>query len=230
MKVIAMLISILLCHFSYGQFAIVADNDGYVNVRADTGLGSKIKDTLHNDHVVYCFDPTGRWISIEYSTGKYSWINGYIYHDRLKRISDFENIPRTSRDACRFGKDSLIVEVTAKPFIKSNYHLTYDKGSLQLVNGKGYLGTDGEVPKTTYKSIIVTIGSKMIELPRAAPGRYEAICCRWTMCRMKISPIFEYALIAPCYSSQEVKSISIQSIFPTRVGNGSKTKAASSNG
>jgi len=89
MKIIALLVSILLCHFSYGQFAIVADNDGYVNVRVDTGLGSKITDTLH-------------------------------------------------------------------------------KGALQLVNGKGYLGTDGEVPKRTYKSIIVTIGSKIIELPRAA--------------------------------------------------------------
>ncbi|HXB05569.1 MAG TPA: hypothetical protein VNW04_00590 [Puia sp.] len=153
------------------QFALVQDKDGYSNIRKDTGLGSKIIDTLHNGHFVYCLEATGRWVSIDYSRKKYMETGGYIFHDRVKLISDFEKIPRISKGKYLFGKDSIKVEVTAQPFVKSRYRITYSRqnpGSIESINGKRVWGTDGELPKTTYKSIVVTWGNREITLPAEA--------------------------------------------------------------
>ncbi|GGB26447.1 hypothetical protein GCM10011511_58000 [Puia dinghuensis] len=153
------------------QFAIIADKDGYSNIRIDTGLGSKINDTLHNSHFIYCFEPKGRWISINYSTKKRDQLYGYVFHDRIKLISDYEKIPRISKDKYLFGKDSLKVEVTAQPFVRAHYRLTHSKenpGTIDAINGKQYWGTDGELPKTAYKSITITWGEREMVLPQSA--------------------------------------------------------------
>jgi len=41
-----------------GQFAVIADKDGYVNVRKETKIGNNIIDTLRNGHLIYCFENT----------------------------------------------------------------------------------------------------------------------------------------------------------------------------
>jgi hypothetical protein len=39
---------------------------------------------------------------------------------------------------------------------------------IEFINGKQYWGTDGELPKSEYKSIIIQIGARKISLPLAA--------------------------------------------------------------
>ena len=42
------------------------------------------------------------------------------------------------------------------------------KSRIKLINGKQYWGTDGEMPKSEYKSIIIDFGRRKIILPKVA--------------------------------------------------------------
>jgi len=126
MKCILISISILVAHLSFAQFAIVSDKDGFSNIRKTAGPGGKIIDTLNNGHFVYCLETKDDWTNINY-TKKRQDPNGYIYHDRLKRIADYENIPRLVGSDSIFSKDSLKIILSGQPFKRSNYRLTYYK-------------------------------------------------------------------------------------------------------
>lgn len=170
MKLILGLYSLFLSLTSFSQFAIIADKDGYVNVRQEGASGSKIVDTLHNDHLVFIMERKGNWTNIDYSIRKND-LNGYIYSDRLIRIDTYPKIPATTKDGPSYAKDSILVQITTRKFIPSNYRITYIKESpkyIQLINGRPYFGTDGEMPRMAYKSITVTIGERKIVLPERA--------------------------------------------------------------
>lgn len=172
MKIIFLIfLSFLSCR-SFGQMAIIADKDGYSNVRTSAEKGSKILDTLHNGHFVFCFETKGNWANIDYST-KGKELNGNIYHDRLKFISDYESIPALTKqnNSATYGKDSIKIIVTAEKFDKFKYRVSYSKGSdsqIRFINGKQYWGTDGEQPKTEYRSILIIFGNRTINLPGVA--------------------------------------------------------------
>ena len=67
-----------------GDYAVVKDKDGYVNIRAKENVKSKIVGTLPNNTLVYGFfdkefNPTN-WIEVD---------KGYVHQSRLKKIFDF---------------------------------------------------------------------------------------------------------------------------------------------
>ena len=133
-------------------------------------MESKVVDTLHNGHFVYCFETKGNWISIDYAKKKQE-LNAYVYHDRVKNVSDYEKIPALADYDSVFVKDSIKITISTRPFVRSRYHLTHFKDSpkyIQLIDGKQYWGTDGEMPTTEYKSIHITLGNKELILPKAA--------------------------------------------------------------
>src|SRR5215831_13254846 len=170
----ALLIFPFLISVAYGQFAYISDKDGYVNVRKGAANTERILDTLRNGHLIYCLEKKGNWTSVWYYTKKYKEeLYGYVYRDRLHLITDYENIPETSREFNKYvlGKDSIKVTVSAKKFDRSKYRFTYNKDanpSILFINGKQYWGTDGEMPKTEYSSIIIQIGARKITLPPSA--------------------------------------------------------------
>ncbi|WDF48423.1 hypothetical protein PQ459_08080 [Chryseobacterium sp. KACC 21268] len=89
MKIIASFIFILIMsQTAFGQFAIISDKDGFVNVRSTAEIGNNICDKLENGFVVYSFEPNGNWINVDYKK-KGKELNGYIYKDRIKFITDF---------------------------------------------------------------------------------------------------------------------------------------------
>jgi hypothetical protein len=173
---IALLVIVLLTKFSFGQLAIISDKDGYSNVRTSAESGGKISDTLHNGPFVFCSDETkGNWSNIFYSKNDQE-LSGYVYHDRIKFISDYERIPALpiQINPSTYGKDSIKIILTVEKFDKSRCRVSYSKDShsqiqfIQFINGKQYWGTDGEQPKTEYKSILIIIGNRKITLPWAA--------------------------------------------------------------
>ena len=71
----------------FGDYAVVKDKDGYVNIRAKESVKSKIVGTLPNNTLVYGFfdkeyNPTN-WIEVD---------KGYVHQSRLKKIFDFRAI------------------------------------------------------------------------------------------------------------------------------------------
>ena len=68
----------------FGDYAVVKDKDGYVNIRAKENVKSKIVGTLPNNTLVYGFfdkefNPTN-WIEVD---------KGYVHQSRLKKYLTF---------------------------------------------------------------------------------------------------------------------------------------------
>ncbi|MDQ3682790.1 MAG: hypothetical protein M3352_06930 [Bacteroidota bacterium] len=170
MKIFLICILIFLSSFTFAQFAIIQDKDGYCNVRKDTA--ANVTDTLNNGHFVYSFGKKGAWADINYTKNKEN-LRGYVYGDRLQLIADYESLPvkTNAANSITIGNDSLRVMVSLQKFDRTKNKLSYykeDKSQLELVNGKELWGTDGGIPYTEYKSMIIFIGQRKIVLPKAA--------------------------------------------------------------
>lgn len=172
MKHLLFFILIVLAFHSYGQFAVVPDKDGLVNVREKGAIESKIINSLNNGHLIYCFEKNGNWINIDY-TIKSKELNGYIYKDRIKLISDYNAIPIVSQtnNSVKLLKDSIEIILTQGTFDKSKHKFKYSEennNQIELIDNKKYWGTDGEIPKTQYKKITIRLGHTAIILPGKA--------------------------------------------------------------
>jgi hypothetical protein len=172
MKILLPCILVFLSNFSFAQFAIIHDKDGYCNIRSSAGIDPKIIDKLENEHLVYRLEQDGNWANIDYTKNKKE-LNGYVYYDRLKFISDYPSIPfhNEGSNSVTYSKDSIKVIISQQKFDRNRYKLSFNgeaKDQVELVNGKQYWGTDGEVPKREYQSIIVYIGQRKITLPKTA--------------------------------------------------------------
>ncbi|MBX3256659.1 MAG: hypothetical protein KF862_21160 [Chitinophagaceae bacterium] len=157
---------------THAQFAIIADQDGYVNVRADKGTGSKITDMLKNGHLIFCFEDTGNWTNIDYSRNDKK-LNGFVYKDRYTLISSYRSIPvvKERTNAVTLSKDSIEVIITQKSFDKRQHKFSYckeAKDQIELIDNKAYWGTDGGIPAFEYSSVAIKIGRKTFQLSQPA--------------------------------------------------------------
>ena len=167
--------SIFLIYFSnnvFGQFAIIHDKDGYCNVRSTMEIGDNIIDSLKNGHLIYSFETNGNWINIDYSKGMMDQ-NGQVYKDRVKLISDYQNIPLITEENNKvvLSIDSIKIILTGQRFNRDKYKLSFHKeykDQLQFINDEQYWGTDGGIPKTEYKAMEVSIGKRKVSLPQSA--------------------------------------------------------------
>ena len=172
MKVaVLLLLTLFLTHFTFAQFYIVSDKDGFANVRDSASSGSRIIDTLNNSHIVYFLEEkiNSNWLKISYwrKTKDYQ---GYIFHDRLKSIHEYDSIPLVDYDdhTMIYEKDSIKVIVIQEKFNKALHRFSYNKyNEIELIDGKRYWGTDGVLPTSQYKSIAIILGSRKISLPAA---------------------------------------------------------------
>jgi len=172
MKILLTLIFIFLSSFTFAQFAIIQDKDGYCNVRSAADTAANVTDKLNSGHFVYCFGKKGNWTDINYTKNKEE-LKGHVYHDRLKIIADYESLPviKKAANSVTLGNDSLRVIITQQKFDRSKNKLSYykeAKSQIELVNGKELWGTDGEMPHSEYKSMIIFIGQRKIIMPKTA--------------------------------------------------------------
>ncbi len=172
MKILLTICWALISNIVLGQFAIIYDKDGSCNIRSSAEKGNNIIDTLENGHLVYWLETKGNWENIDYTKNK-NECNGYVYKSKLKNISDYKAIPILLKEKTKvtLGKDSIRIVVTQQKFNKEKYKLSFskeNKDQLEYVNGEKYWGTDGEIPKSEYKSIEIYIGTKKVVLPKKA--------------------------------------------------------------
>lgn len=172
---------LLLCLLpigSYSQedvfsFALVQDAEGFVNVRSEPTIKNNIKDTLATGRVIWCYEKTGDWYSVDYDKEGVPH-DGYIHRSRLKLINSFEKIPvyKESKDQIVFRKDSLEITMSKKNFVAAEHKLQYAMNSgvryLAKIDGKKFWGTDGNAPKMQYKSIEIALGQRVITIPPTA--------------------------------------------------------------
>ena len=152
-----------------GSFAVINDKDGYVNVRKEKSVHSKVLKKLDNNTLIFV---------LEYDKAYYgNWIyadnEGYIYNDRVKWIHNFPQIAKgiAKGNTIVFYRKEIQVVLSTEKFDKSKHSFKYHKeyrDIIEKIDGKLFWGTDGNMPKREYKSIEVKIRGKQVSIPQSA--------------------------------------------------------------
>ena len=166
---------LLFCQFVVAQvieggaFAVINDKDGYVNVRKEKSVHSKVLKKLDNNTLIFV---------LEYDKAYYgNWIyadnEGYIYNDRVKWIHNFPQIAKgiAKGNTIVFEGKEIQVVLSTEKFDKSKHSFKYHKeyrDIIEKIDGKPFWGTDGNIPKKEYKSIEVKIRGKQVFIPQSA--------------------------------------------------------------
>lgn len=165
---ILFLFSFSLC---YPQFVLISDSDGYVNVRSSPKIVNNVSDKLNNGFIIYYFAPKGNWVNIGYKKNEKE-LNGYIYKDKIKFITNFKEIPIkiNQEEKVTLDNGSIKIEITESKFLKEKHKLQFksDSSLLMKIDDLSPLGTDGEIPKREYKSIEVEINKVKVKIPPSA--------------------------------------------------------------
>ena len=150
-------------------FAVINDKDGYVNVRKGKSAQSKVLKRLNNKTIVFVYNydkaTDGNWI--------YTDEEGYIYNDRVKWIHKFPIIAKgiAKGNTIVFEGKEIQVVLTSGKFDKSKHSFEYYKDSpsgVEVIDDKLPYGTDGKMPTTEYRSIVINIHGKQVSLPKDA--------------------------------------------------------------
>ena len=152
-----------------GAFAVINDKDGYVNVRKEKSVHSKVLKKLDNNTLIFV---------LEYDKAYYgNWIyadnEGYIYNDRVKWIHNFPQIDKgiAKGNTIVFEGKEIQVTLATEKFDKDKHSFKYHKeyrDVIEKIDGKPFWGTDGNMPKREYKSIEVKIRGKQVSIPQSA--------------------------------------------------------------
>ena len=166
---------LLFCQFVMAQvieggaFAVINDKDGYVNVRKEKSVHSKVLKKLDNNTLIFVFvydkADDGNWIHPDYE--------GYIYNDRVKWIHNFPQIAKgiAKGNTIVFEGKEIQVVLSTEKFDKNKHSFKYHKeyrDVIEKIDGKLFWGTDGNMPKREYKSIEVKIRGKQVFIPQSA--------------------------------------------------------------
>ena len=152
-----------------GAFAVINDKDGYVNVRKEKSVHSKVLKKLDNNTLIFVLEydkaQEGNWI--------YADNEGYIYNDRVKWIHNFPQIGKgiAKGNTIVFEGKEIQVVLSTEKFDKSKHSFKYHKeyrDIIEKIDGKLFWGTDGNMPKREYKSIEVKIRGKQVSIPQSA--------------------------------------------------------------
>ena len=152
-----------------GAFAVINDKDGYVNVRKEKSVHSKVLKKLDNNTLIFVLEYDkayyGNWIHPDYE--------GYIYNDRVKWIHNFPQIAKgiAKGNTIVFEGKEIQVVLSTEKFDKSKHSFKYHKeyrDVIEKIDGKLFWGTDGNMPKREYKSIEVKIRGKQVSIPQSA--------------------------------------------------------------
>ena len=152
-----------------GAFAVINDKDGYVNVRKEKSVHSKVLKKLDNNTLIFVLEydkaHDGNWI--------YADNEGYIYNDRVKWIHNFPQIDKgiAKGNTIVFEGKEIQVALSTEKFDKNKHSFKYHKeyrDIIEKIDGKLFWGTDGNMPKREYKSIEVKIRGKQVSIPQSA--------------------------------------------------------------
>ena len=169
-----LLLFLLISSYTFAQvnenyfFAVINDKDGYVNVRKEANIHSKVIKKLDNNTLIFVFvydkAHDGNWIHPDNE--------GYIYNDRVKWIEELPKVAKgvEKKNAIHFSGKDIQVVLSSEKFDKSKHSFKYNKeypDAIEKIDGKTFFGTDGNMPKEAYKSIEVKIRGKQVSIPQS---------------------------------------------------------------
>ncbi len=160
---------------SYADFGFIQDKDGYVNVRGNSSLNSKVTSKLNNNEIVSCVmdEGTNNFYLVNASNGA----TGFVYKNRINNFSGYNSIKLSqySREKAVYNDKNIIVEVYAKKAILDPKLYKTFKGEYKYFNNKKFFGTDGSLPNNDFlqlDKIIVKEKDNTIEISRTELEQY----------------------------------------------------------
>lgn len=152
---------------SYADFGFIQDKDGYVNVRGNSSLTSKVTSKLNNNEIVSCVmdEGTNNFCLVNASNG----VTGFVYKNRVNNFNGYNSIKLSqySREKAVYNDKNIIVEVYAKKAILDPKLYKTFKGEYKYFNNKKFFGTDGTLPNNDFlqlDKIIIKSKDKKIEI------------------------------------------------------------------
>lgn len=152
---------------SYADFGFIQDKDGYVNVRENSSLSSKVTTKLNNNGIVSCVmdEETNNFCLVNASNG----VTGFVYKNRINSFGGYTSIKLSqySREKAVYSDKNIIVEVYAKKAILDPKLYKTFKGEYKYFNNKQFFGTDGSLPNNNFlqlDKIIIKDKDKKIEI------------------------------------------------------------------
>ncbi|EOZ9199250.1 SH3 domain-containing protein [Acinetobacter baumannii] len=134
----------------YADFGFIQDKDGYVNVRGNSSLNSKVTSKLNNNEIVSCVmdEGTNNFCLVNASNG----VTGFVYKNRVNNFSGYNSIKLSqySREKSVYNDKNIIVEVYAKKAILDPKLYKTFKGEYKYFNNKKFFGTDGTLPNNNF--------------------------------------------------------------------------------
>ncbi|MDM8394100.1 SH3 domain-containing protein [Acinetobacter baumannii] len=160
---------------SYAVFGFIQDKDGYVNVRGNSSLNSKVTTKLNNNEIVSCVmdEGTNNFCLVNASNG----VTGFIYKNRINNFSGYTSIKLSqySREKAVYNDKNIIVEVYAKKAILDPKLYKNFKGEYKYFNNKPFFGTDGTLLNNDFlqlDKIIIKNKDKKIEIGKKDIEQY----------------------------------------------------------
>ncbi len=165
-----LLILLIISNIAFSQdyeFGIIQDKDGYTNIRYSPDSKAKILGTVKNDELIFIFDAKD-------SKGWYDMVSsnlkGFIHKSRVKLLTEFLEIEPSnqSENNIRFKHNDFSIDIFSEKFLVKNNKLqrSSDGVAVTKINGKDFYGTDGEIPKTSFKSIVFKGNKKTITVDK----------------------------------------------------------------
>lgn len=152
---------------SYADFGFIQDKDGYVNVRENSSLTSKVTSKLNNNKIVSCVmdERVNNFCLVNASNG----VTGFVYKNRINNFSGYTSIKlyQYSKEKAIYNDKNIIVDVYAKKAILDPKLYKTFKGEYKYFNNKKFFGTDGTLPNNDFlqlDKIIVKNKDKKIEI------------------------------------------------------------------
>ena len=167
MKRIVVIIILCISNWSFGQIAIIKDDDGFTNVRKLPNIKAEIIYRLKDTEVFSYNTPNEKlnsdWVTIYISKNKYQLKNdekdtliGYIHKSRLCPIEDLEV----------YTGINFLFKYKLQKFSLENKISDYDGKRLTKIDGQRIYGTDGDMPKIEVKEMHVTINGQVVNVPK----------------------------------------------------------------
>lgn len=152
---------------SYADFGFIQDKDGYMNVRENSSLTSKVTSKLNNNEIVSCVmdERVNNFCLVNASNG----VTGFVYKNRINNFSGYTSIKlfQYSKEKAVYNDKNIIVEVQAKKVILDPKLYKTFKGEYKYFNNKKFFGTDGTLPNNDFlqlEKIIIKSKDKKIEI------------------------------------------------------------------
>lgn len=126
MRTLILIFSFLAHLPTLAQFGIIADEEGFVNIRSSAEITNNIIETANSGEVVYCLEAEGDWLPVDYHLGQWNK-SGYIHKTRVKLIEQFEEVPfvQFTDTSITYRMDTVTIQITTKSFEPDDNNLQY---------------------------------------------------------------------------------------------------------